>query len=182
MSGPTRVVLCAVVRTEDDGAPAVLLGVKLRGFAAGKTVLPGGKIEPGESPVEAAVRELAEETGLEVSAAALSSVREVARIDFVFPNQPAADMDCTVFRVAAGARTAGGAAVVTGEPVETDELRPVWHRLDALPAESMWQDSARWLPDVVAPAGDGVTRVRVVLAADNETVAEYTATVLDPAD
>ena len=35
---------------------------------------PGGKIEPGESPEHALVRELAEELGIEVTAAALSPV------------------------------------------------------------------------------------------------------------
>ena len=39
----------------------ILLIRKLRGIGAGKVNGPGGKIDPGESPLEAAVRETREE-------------------------------------------------------------------------------------------------------------------------
>ena len=39
----------------------VLLMRKLRGIGAGKINAPGGKIEPGETPLEAAIRETQEE-------------------------------------------------------------------------------------------------------------------------
>ena len=42
------------------------------GFSAGGWWLPGGHLEAGERPVEAAVRELAEETGIELPADALA--------------------------------------------------------------------------------------------------------------
>ena len=52
----------------DDGR--VLIGQRPAGVAlAGLWEFPGGKIEPGESPAEAAVRECLEETGLVVTAA-----------------------------------------------------------------------------------------------------------------
>jgi 8-oxo-dGTP diphosphatase len=48
-------------------APGVLLGRRRDGNPP--WAFPGGKAEPGETPVDAAVRETAEETGLAVTAA-----------------------------------------------------------------------------------------------------------------
>jgi ADP-ribose pyrophosphatase YjhB (NUDIX family) len=54
----------AVVR---DGSGRFLLVRRARPPALGRWSLPGGRIEPGETPAEAAVREVREETGLEVT-------------------------------------------------------------------------------------------------------------------
>jgi 8-oxo-dGTP diphosphatase len=54
-----RAVLCFIV---SDGR--VLLIHKKRGLGAGKVNAPGGKIEPGESEPDAAVRETMEEVGV----------------------------------------------------------------------------------------------------------------------
>ena len=56
----------AVCLTEPDGVPSILLtrrNARLRAHA-GQWALPGGRREPGETPVEGALRELAEEVGL----------------------------------------------------------------------------------------------------------------------
>jgi ADP-ribose pyrophosphatase YjhB (NUDIX family) len=49
-----------------DAANRLLLVRRGRPPALGTWTLPGGRLEPGESPAEAAAREVREETGLEV--------------------------------------------------------------------------------------------------------------------
>ena len=60
-----------VVRAKDTGAVLQLLRSDGKGWG-----VPGGKVEPGEEPTAAAVRELREETGVEVEPA---SLRELGR-------------------------------------------------------------------------------------------------------
>ncbi|GAA3321177.1 8-oxo-dGTP diphosphatase [Paeniglutamicibacter sulfureus] len=150
---PTRVVLCLPVEHGPNGTQ-VLLGLKQRGFGAGRVVAPGGKIEPGESPEAAAVRELVEETSL---VADIASLLPAARVYFRFPANPAADMDCTIFLTSA----------FTGMARPSAELAPEWHRVENLPLERMWDDSALWLGRILSGERfDALVR----LAADNESV------------
>lgn len=61
------VVLCAL---EHDGVPSVILIKRAdRGRNAGQWGLPGGRVEDGETPEGAALRELHEEVGLAAGAA-----------------------------------------------------------------------------------------------------------------
>ncbi|PRY50032.1 ADP-ribose pyrophosphatase YjhB (NUDIX family) [Geodermatophilus tzadiensis] len=56
----------AVCVTCTDDVPALLVTLRAAGLRthAGQWALPGGRLDPGEGPVEAALRELAEEVGL----------------------------------------------------------------------------------------------------------------------
>ncbi|MGD0554536.1 MAG: NUDIX domain-containing protein [Streptosporangiaceae bacterium] len=155
MNPPPMMCLCFLVR---DGQ--VLLGRKKRGFGEGRIVGPGGKVEPGERPVEAAAREVAEETGLQV---AQQDLTKVAWITYRFPARPAWDQDARVFATQRW----------SGEVVESDEIEPRWWPTDALPLDDMWDDARYWLPKVVA--GDRV-RVAAVFAADCATVATIEVT------
>ena len=155
-STPTQVVLCLPILRGLNGAQ-VLLGLKKHGFGAGRIVAPGGKIEPGESPIQAAVRELHEETSV---VAKMDSLEPAARVYFRFPSAPAADMDCTVFLT----------RDFTGPAKATDELVPAWYPLGHLPLEKMWDDSPLWLNRLLA--GERFD-ARVVLAEDNESVARF---------
>jgi 8-oxo-dGTP diphosphatase len=147
--------LCLLVRDGADGVREVLLGLKKTGFGRGKIVALGGHVEPGESPAEAAAREVKEESGLRVAPSALT---EAARITFLFPFRPAWDMTVAVFTASDWA----------GEPAETDEIRPAWYPFAGLPFDQMWDDGRRWLPRVLA--GERLSAT-FSYAADNETVA-----------
>lgn len=35
-------------------------------------------------------------------------------------------------------------------PVETEEMKPEWFAINAIPYESMWKDDIYWLPKVLA--------------------------------
>jgi 8-oxo-dGTP diphosphatase len=158
----TATCLCLLTATGPDGTARVLLGHKKTGLGQGKIVGLGGHVDPGETAAEAAVREVKEESGLVVARAALA---EAARLTFLFPAHPAWDMDVDVF-------TCGQ---WSGEPAESDEIRPQWFPVADLPFGQMWDDGPRWLPRVLA--GE---RLRAVFsyAADNETVASHTVTAL----
>jgi 8-oxo-dGTP diphosphatase len=158
----TSTCLCLLTRTGAEGSPEVLLGHKKTGFGTGKIVALGGHVEPGESAAEAAAREVKEESGIRVRS---DSLTQAARLTFLFPAHPSWDMDAEIFTAADWA----------GEPAESEEIRPQWFPLAALPFDRMWDDAPRWLPRVLA--GE---RLRAIFtyADDNETVTAATITPL----
>jgi 8-oxo-dGTP diphosphatase len=107
----------------------VLLIHKKTGLGAGKINGPGGKIEPGETPVEGAVREIEEELCI-----VAADPVEVGTLRFAFVD--GLHIHCTVFR----------SASFTGEPTETHEAKPQWFRFDEIPYDQMWADDRHWLP------------------------------------
>jgi len=123
-----RANLCFVVK---DGR--VLLIRKKRGLGAGKINGPGGKIEPGETALEAAIRETQEEIGVTPLA-----VEERGVLHFQFTD--GYSLHCTVFV----------ATDFEGEPIETIEAAPYWFAFDAIPFDEMWEDDRHWLPHVLA--------------------------------
>lgn len=66
---------CAVL---DEEREHVVLLTKTKGpvFLVGKDNFPGGKMEPGESPFQAAIREVREETGLRIPEHGIALLRE----------------------------------------------------------------------------------------------------------
>lgn len=128
---------CLVLVTlRRQGVDEVLLGLKKRGFGEGRIVAPGGKIDAGETPHEAAVRELHEETGLRAL-----TLDPVGVLDFAFPDDPQTpDLTAHVFVTS---RVEGAAA-------SSDELDVVWVPVDSVPHPRMWPDAAHWLPRALA--------------------------------
>lgn len=132
LTPPVIVVTGVVLR---DGTGAVLTVRKRR---TGRFMLPGGKHEPGESALEAGVREVREEVGLHLDPADLELLGE---FEGETANEPGSLLHSTVF-----------VAPLTGVPAPTgeiDELR--WLPVDAGP-EALPADLAPLLVDHVLPA------------------------------
>ena len=66
LDGRRHAAVAVTLVDDDDGAPCFLLTRRAPRLTshAGQWALPGGRVEPGESAIEGALRELAEEVGL----------------------------------------------------------------------------------------------------------------------
>jgi 8-oxo-dGTP diphosphatase len=152
----TPTCLCLLIRVASDGERQVLLGHKKEGLGTGKIVALGGHVEAAETAAEAAAREVAEESGIQVD---VDSLRAAAHITFLFPARHEWEMTVEVFTSDAW----------RGEAAETDEIRPEWFPVADLPLDRMWDDGKYWVARVLA--GERLTAT-FTYAADCETVAE----------
>jgi 8-oxo-dGTP diphosphatase len=121
-------VLLFVIR----GGEALLIRKK-RGLGAGKINAPGGRIEAGETPEQAAIRETQEEVGVTPSAP-----RRRGHLRFQFTD--GYGLECFVL----------SSDACEGEVIETEEATPRWTALSALPYDEMWADDRLWLPLMLA--------------------------------
>lgn len=117
--------LCVVC---EDGK--VLLGMKKRGFGAGRWNGFGGKLEAGETIEDGIKREAVEEAGI-----TLTKMEKVGILDFSFQDE-SSDLKVHVFKV----------DDFSGEPVETEEMFPEWFPYEEIPYGQMWPDDEYWLP------------------------------------
>lgn len=119
-----------------NGSTELLLGLKKKsGFGQGTFNGPGGRREMGESLLECVLRETHEEVGLIVDPNAL---------------EKCAILNCY---------TAGEVYLrvhvflthtLSGEPVETESMKPYWWAVYNLPFEHMLEADPLWLPKVLA--------------------------------
>jgi len=116
--------LCFILRGDE-----ILLIRKKRGLGAGKIVGPGGRLEPGESVLECAVRETIEEVGV-----VPEDPRLRGELRFQF---------CDGYSVHVHVFTSAGFA---GEVCESPEALPLWTPQDAIPYGEMWEDDRIWIP------------------------------------
>lgn len=121
--------LCVVHDTQDA---RVLLGMKKRGFGAGRWNGFGGKVEDGESVENAAHRECREEIGIDIQ-----KMESAGILDFEFPDGK--QLGVHLFRV----------TEFFGEPQESEEMKPQWFFVQDIPYTHMWQDDIYWLPHVL---------------------------------
>ncbi len=114
----------------------ILLIRKKRGLGAGKINGPGGRLEPGESPLEGAVREVQEE--LRITPLGL---RFAGEHSFQFVDGYSIHVHVFI------------ASDYEGTPVETDEAVPLWFPLDEIPYDEMWVDDRLWIPHLLKGVG-----------------------------
>ncbi len=107
----------------------LLLIRKKRGIGAGKINGPGGKVDPGETPLAAAIREVQEEIGVTPLDLSLHG-------ELTFRFSEGLVLHCMVYL----------AHHFEGVPCESDEAVPLWFPVDALPYDEMWEDDRHWLP------------------------------------
>lgn len=117
---------------EDD---KILLAMKKRGFGKGRWNGVGGKPEGNELIEETAIRECFEEINV---TPVISN--QVACLNFFFPtdktdwNQQVIVYFCTKWQ---------------GDPIETEEMKPKWFKIQDIPYDDMWKDDKYWLPEVI---------------------------------
>jgi 8-oxo-dGTP diphosphatase len=110
----------------------ILLIDKKTGLGKGKVNGPGGKVEPGESPRDCAVRECREELGITVSNLQFCGQHRFQFVDGY-------SIEVWVYRT----------EDYEGKPTETVEARPLWVPLDEIPYEQMWEDDRLWIPMMI---------------------------------
>lgn len=113
---------------------SILLAMKKRGFGAGHWNGAGGKPEAGEAIVDTAQRECFEEI-----AVTPGELERVAVINFYSQGSPDDNQQAHVYFCYDW----------QGEPKETEEMRPQWFDIEAIPYDSMWADDKYWLPVVL---------------------------------
>lgn len=110
--------------------PKVLLGMKKHGFGEGRWNGFGGKLNEDETIEEAAIRQVREEAGIDVQ-----DLFEKGVLEFEFQDSHEL-LEVHVFEC----------KNFSGEPIETDEMRPDWFHVDHIPYEDMWPDDQYWMP------------------------------------
>ncbi|CAN5519517.1 8-oxo-dGTP diphosphatase [soil metagenome] len=125
-----RANLLFIVRDE-----RILLIRNKRGFGAGKINGPGGKVDPGETPLHSALRETFEELGIRPLGATQQG-------ELYFQFRDGYSLHCAVFL----------AHDFAGQPRETEEAVPLWTPLDQIPYDEMWADDRYWLPLLIRGA------------------------------
>jgi len=112
----------------------ILLGMKKRGYAAGRWNGFGGKLNPGETVEEGMLRELNEESGLTAvkheKIGVLTFESEIE--DYI--------SEVHLYQI----------HEYMGELIETEEMRPEWFSFESIPYDEMWPDDIVWLPLVLA--------------------------------
>lgn len=127
-----QATLCFLLRENE-----ILLAMKKRGFGIGKWNGYGGKVQEGEEIIQAALRELTEESGV---TAVQEALVKVARLTFLFKDNPVWNQEVHVFFIQDW----------QGQESETEEMSPQWFAVNSLPYETMWQDDKEWLPLALA--------------------------------
>lgn len=124
----TEEAVLTFIIMEDD----VLLIHKKRGLGKGLINAPGGRIDPGETALDAAIRETQEEVGLTPY-----NLKYSTELSFIFKD--GYSLKGYVFI----------ADSYSGTMIETDEADPFWCKLKDIPYDNMWADDIHWIPKML---------------------------------
>lgn len=113
----------------------ILLGMKKRGFWAGKRNGFGGKPHGSETAKEAALRELEEESGIYLEP---EQIRQLGLLHFFFDWKPEWNKDCYVFK-----------GHYAGDFHETEEMLPQWRDIDQIPYDKMRDADKIWIQNII---------------------------------
>lgn len=116
-----------------------MLGLKKEGFGAGKWSSIGGKVEEGETLLAGAVREIFEEINVLVKEEHLEKRAEFL-LRFIEEGEVVLEMEGHAYFIREW----------SGEPSESGEISPRWHKLDQVPFGAMWEDDLHWLPRILS--------------------------------
>lgn len=122
--------LCLLKRNDE-----ILLAIKKRGFGEGKYNGVGGKLEKGETPEEAMIRETEEE--IMVTPTKYEKMGIIEFLEYVKGERTNVKFHLYV------------ATEWEGIPGESDEMEPKWFALDNLPYQDMFPDDKYWLPYIL---------------------------------
>jgi mutator protein MutT len=127
--------LLFLIKKTDGKVTDICLAMKKRGFGVNRWNGVGGKCNAGESVEDAVKRESNEEIGVTIG-----EMYKVAALEFRFPAKPEWDQLVHTFFCEKW----------SGEPAESEEMRPQWFKIADIPFKDMWPDDPFWLPRVIA--------------------------------
>jgi len=130
MKFPYTTNVCYIINNKNQ----VLLQKKARGFGAGKWNGPGGKIENGETPEEGTIREVKEETNLDIR-----NLKKAGKIEFIFTENYDSNNYTYIFVC----------KDYEGNPKDMGEGELRWYNILEIPLEKMWDDDKYWLLQVL---------------------------------
>lgn len=114
----------------------ILLAMKKRGHGEGRWNGMGGKVEPGETIEQGAVREVREEVRIKITLLE-------KRAELIFDELHKGKREQIRVHVFV-------AKSWNGEPHETEEMAPRWFATADIPYNEMWADDIYWLPQILA--------------------------------
>jgi mutator protein MutT len=147
--------LLFLVKKSEDKITHICLAMKKRGFGAGRWNGVGGKVEEGETLEQAVLREANEEIGVTAR-----NIWKVGEMTFTFPHKPEWNQVVHTYFTTEW----------DGEPQESDEMKPQWYDVTAIPFDEMWPADKFWLPRVI----EGELVRRSVVFGEGDTVLEQT--------
>ena len=162
-----QATLCFLIRGNQRDKE-LLLAIKKKGFGQGKWNGVGGKFDfkRDKDIFDTAIREMEEEIGVKIK-----KPEKLAILNFSYPyllNSEEKEWQVHVFF----------AKEWQGEPIESEEMKPKWFKLNEIPFNQMWPDDKFWLPKVL----NGEKVKAEFIFKDGEIISSYNVRVVNMLD